>query len=222
MNPETWTAIDRFIENHLVAEDPVLKAAIGAAAAAGLPHIQVSPSQGKFLHLLARMQRARSILELGTLGGYSTIWLARGLEPGGRLISLEAEPKHAEVARANLARAGLADRAEVRVGFAADGLRRLLAEAPPPFDLVFIDADKPGTADYFRTSLKLTRPGSVIVVDNVVRKGELADAASQDPAVLGMRRFFEAAAAEPRVSATAIQTVGSKGYDGFALAWVLG
>ena len=181
----------------------------------------MAPNQGKLLHLWARMVGARSILEVGTLGGYSTIWLARALPPGGRLVSLEAEPRHAEVAAANLDRAGVADVVEVVVGRALDTLPVLAEEGRGPFDLTFIDADKQSNADYFRWAVRLSRPGAVVVVDNVVRGGSVTDAGSDDPAVVGTRRLFEAVAAEPRVSATAVQTVGSKGHDGFLLA-VLG
>jgi predicted O-methyltransferase YrrM len=219
---ETWRSVDRYLEAQLLPPDGALEAALAACAAAGLPEIQVTPIQGKFLHLLARTVGARSILEVGTLGGYSTIWLARALAPGGRLITLEAEPRHAEVARANLDRAGLADRVDVRVGRAADSLPVLAREARIPFDFAFIDADKAGTADYFRWALGMSRPGGLIVVDNVIRKGAILETASDDAAVQGMRRFFEVLAAEPRVSATAMQTVGAKGYDGLAVALVLG
>jgi predicted O-methyltransferase YrrM len=221
MPQERWSAVDSYIGKNLVPADPVLEAALRASADAGLPPISVSPSQGKLLHLLARAQGARSILEIGTLGGYSAIWLARALPSGGRLITLEAEPRHAEVARANLARAGLADVAEVRVGPAQDTLPKLHAAGDGPFDLIFIDADKPGYPDYLPWSVRLSRPGSMIIADNVVRDGAVADSASTDVNVQGVRRFIEMLAAEPRVSATAIQTVGSKGYDGFTLALVL-
>ena len=203
-----------------MSADPALEAALAASAAAGLPAINVSPVQGKLLHLLARAIGARNVLEIGTLGGYSTIWLARALPDGGRLISLEADAKHAEVARANIARAGLEDKVEVRLGMALDLLPGLAAESREPFDFVFIDADKPNNAAYFDWALKLSRPGSIIVVDNVVRDGDVIDAASDSPTVQGVRRFLERLAAEPRVSATAIQTVGTKGYDGFAIALV--
>ena len=201
--------------------DPILDDVLAANAAAGLPAHDVSPSQGKLLHLLARIAGARRILEVGTLGGYSTIWLARALPPGGRLITLEIDPKHAAVARENLARAGFANIARVRVGRALDTLEELYQEAAGPFDFVFIDADKPSNPDYFSWALKMSRPGTVIVVDNVVRKGAVADPASEDAAVRGVRRLNLKMAAEPRISATAIQTVGSKGYDGFAVALVL-
>jgi predicted O-methyltransferase YrrM len=220
MSVEQWSAVDGFITGLLVPPDAALDAAQAESAAAGLPAISVSPNQGKLLHLLARAQRARSILEIGTLGGYSTIWLARALPADGRLVTMEAEPKHAEVARANIARAGLADVVDIRVGRALEMLPRLLSEGMGPFDFVFIDADKESTADYFDWSLKLTRPGSLIVVDNVVRKGAVINADSDDSNVQGVRRFYEMLAAEPRVSATAIQTVGSKGYDGIAIALV--
>ena len=221
MNPEQWTAVDRYINELLMPHDEVLEAALKASADAGLPQIQVSPAQGKLLHLLARIQGAKTILELGTLGGYSTIWLARALPANGRLITLEVEPKHAEVARANIAGAGLADKVELRLGAALDILPKLAAEKLGPFDFIFIDADKVNIPDYFSWALKLSRPGSVIIVDNVIRKGAVTDANSNDPNVQGVRRFNELVAAEPRVSATTIQTVGVKGYDGFTLALVI-
>jgi predicted O-methyltransferase YrrM len=222
MDPERWTAVDRHVTALLVEDDPALAAALEANAAAGLPTIDVSPAQGKLLHLLARAAGARSVLEIGTLGGYSTIWLGRALPPGGRLVTLEAEPRYAAVARGNVERAGLGDLVELRVGRALETLPQLAAEGRGPFDLVFIDADKATTAEYFAWALRLTRPGALIVADNVVRGGALADAASDDPGVVGMRRFLERLAAEPRVSGTVIQTVGAKGYDGFALAVVAG
>jgi len=220
MTQERWTAVDEYIGGLLLQPDPALDAALTDSAAAGLPPINVSPAQGKLLQLLARLQGARAILEIGTLAGYSTIWLARALPPGGRLITLEAEPKHAEVARANIARAGLSDVVELRLGQALETLPRLAAEGRGPFDLIFIDADKQSTAEYFAWALRLARRGSLIMVDNVVRNGAVADADSADPSIQGIRRFNEVLAAEGRVSATAIQTVGSKGYDGFALALV--
>ncbi|MFZ0828308.1 MAG: O-methyltransferase [Verrucomicrobiia bacterium] len=220
MTPEQWTAVDGYINGLLVPRDPVLEAALQACVAAGLPSISVSPSQGKLLHLLARMQRAQTILEIGTLGGYSTLWLARALPAGGRLITLELDPKHAEVARSNFVRAGLSNIIELRLGAALDTLPQLVAEGRGPFDLIFIDADKQGYADYFAWALKLSRRGSVIIADNVVRNGAVIDAHSTDPLVQGVRRFNELLAAERRVSATEIQTVGSKGYDGLALALV--
>jgi predicted O-methyltransferase YrrM len=221
MSQEQWTAVDRYITNLLVPPDPALDAALQSSAAAGLPAINVAPNQGKFLMLLAQIQGARNILEIGTLGAYSTIWLARALPADGHLITLEADPKHAEVARANITRAGLAQVVEVRLGPAQETLPRLIAEGAGPFDLIFIDADKPGYPDYCAWSLKLSRRGTVIVADNVIRDGAVIDPASEDPRVQGMRRFNELLAAEPRVSATEIQTVGSKGYDGFALMVVI-
>jgi predicted O-methyltransferase YrrM len=218
---DRWSLVDRYLARALLPPDEVLEEALRANAAAGLPAIDVAPNQGKLLHLIALVQGARAILEIGTLGGYSTIWLARALPSNGRLVTLEAEPRHAEVARANVARAGLASIVEVRVGKAIDTLPRLVEEGCGPFDLVFIDADKPSNAEYVGWALRLTRPGSVIVVDNVVREGAILDAASDDPRVQGTRRLFEALAREPRLSATAIQTVGSKGYDGFVLARVI-
>lgn len=221
MSTDTWNAVDDYLTATLVKPDGDLEAALRDSEAAGLPAIAVSAPQGKLLHLLARIQGVRNILEIGTLGGYSTIWLARALAPGGRIITLEIDPKHAAVARANLARAGFANQAQVRVGRAVDSLEELARESAGPFDFVFIDADKQSNAEYFAWALKLSRRGTVIVVDNVVRKGAVADAASDDPAVQGVRRLNQAMAAEPRVSVTAMQTVGAKGYDGFALALVV-
>jgi len=212
-----WDNVERYISDTLVQPDAALVAALEASDAAGLPAISVSPAHGKLLWLLARMLGAKRILEIGTLGGYSAIWLARGLAPGGRLVTLEALEKHAAVARKNLARAGLAEVVDVRVGPALGTLPRL----DGPFDLAFIDADKQNNAEYFRWALKLSRPGSLIVVDNVVRDGAVIDARSRDAAVQGVRRLYGLIAAEPRVAATAIQTVGVKGYDGFAIALVL-
>jgi predicted O-methyltransferase YrrM len=218
MSPEQqWTAVDNYINNLLVPTDPVLEAALQVSVTAGLPAISVSPSQGKLLQLLARIQQAQSILEIGTLGGYSTLWLARALPAGGRLVTLELDPKHAEVARANFARANLSSVIELRLGSALDTLPQLVAEGRGPFDLIFIDADKPGYPDYFAWALKLSRRGTVIIADNVVRNGAVIDTNSADPLVQGVRRFNELLAAESRVSATEIQTVGSKGYDGFAI-----
>jgi predicted O-methyltransferase YrrM len=219
MSQQQWTAVDDYITSVLLEPDEALDAARAASAAAELPAIAVSPAQGKLLHLLARMINARRILEFGTLGGYSTIWLARALPPDGRLITLESVRKHAEVARANIARAGLADLVDVRIGEALDTVPRL-AEAEELFDLVFIDADKPHNADYFTWSVRLTRPGGVIIVDNVVRGGNVLEADTADPDVQGVRRLNEVMAAEPSVSATTIQTVGAKGYDGFTIAVV--
>src|SRR6476469_6417552 len=220
MAQDQWTAVDSYIEKLFFAPAFALEAALDSSKAAGLPTINVSPAQGKLLHLLARVQGARSILELGTLGGYSTIWLARALPAEGRLISLEIDPKRAEIARANIARAELANAVEIRVGPAADSLQKLLAKGRGPFDLIFIDADKPGYAEYLTWSLKLARPGTLIIADNVVRKGEVADPASTDDNVQGIRRFNELLATEKRVTTTVIQTVGSKGYDGLALILV--
>ena len=215
-----WTEVDDYIASLLIPRDPALDGALKSSDEAGLPSINVSANQGKLLMLFAKMLNARNILEIGTLGAYSTIWLARGLADGGRLITLEYEPKHAEVAQANLVRAGLSDRVEIRIGRAGDLLPKLVKEGRVPFDLIFIDADKEGYAEYLQWSLQLSRRGSVIVADNVVRKGAVVDPTNSDPNVQGVRRFNELLAAEPRVSATAIQTVGSKGYDGFALALV--
>ncbi len=216
-----WSEVDTYLSGVVLPEDPALDEAVRASESAGLPPIQVSPLQGKLLHMLALMRGARSILEIGTLGGYSTIWLAKGLRHDGRVITLEIDPKHAEVARANVARAGFERIVDVRVGRALDALPRLLAERAGPFDLVFIDADKPSNPEYFAWAMKLTRPGSLIVVDNVVRDGEVADGESTDANVIGSRRVLEAMAAEPRVTSTVLQTVGVKGYDGFALALVV-
>jgi predicted O-methyltransferase YrrM len=217
---EAWQAVDAYIASHLLGEDPVLEAALSANAAAGLPAIDVSAAQGKMLHLFARMTGARRILEVGTLGGYSTIWLARALPEGGRLVTLEIDPHHAEVARANIAKAGLADKVEVRVGPAVETLAKLKDERAEPFDLVFIDADKPSNAAYLRAAIGLSRPGTTIVVDNVIREGGILDPASTDAAVQGTQRLFEMLAAEPRIDATAVQTVGAKKWDGFVLAVV--
>jgi predicted O-methyltransferase YrrM len=217
---ERWSAVDRYLADLLAPSDPALDAALAANAAAGLPAHDVTPSQGKLLYLLARLVNARRILEIGTLGGYSTIWLARALPVGGRVLTLEADSRHADVARANLARAGLAERVELRVGRALDTLAQLARDAHGPFDLVFIDADKQSNPQYLEQSLRLTRRGSLIVADNVVRDGAVLDPASEDASVQGVRRFHERLAREPRLSATAIQTVGSKGWDGFAIALV--
>ncbi len=217
---DLWSDVDAYIESLLVGPDPVLEGALERSRAAGLPSIDVTPTQGKLLQLLARSVGARQILEIGTLGGYSAIWLGRALPPGGRLISLEIDPRHAEVARANLEQAGLAGAVTVRVGRALDSLAELQREGAGPFDLVFIDADKRSNADYFRSALRLSRPGSLIVVDNVIHHGAVVDAESADPAVQGTRRLNETMAREASVSVTEIQTVGRKGYDGFALALV--
>jgi len=217
---DKWTAVDTYINEMLVSADPALDAAQEASVAAGLPVYAVSPTQGKLLYLLAQIQGARSILEIGTLGGYSTIWLARALPRGGRLVTLEFDPKHAEVASANIAGAGLSKMVEVRIGPAMDTLPGLAAEGLGPFDMIFIDADKKNNPGYFKWALKLSRKGSVILVDNVVRDGAVVDPSSADPDIQGIRRLNELLAAEPRVTATAIQTVGSKGHDGFTLILV--
>jgi predicted O-methyltransferase YrrM len=220
MAQDLWTAVDNYIADLFIQQDFALQAALDSSAAAGLPTINVSPAQGKLLHLLARVQGARKILELGTLGGYSTIWLARAVPPDGQLISLEVDPKRAEIARANIARAELANMVEIKVGRAADSMQKLLAEGRGPFDLIFIDADKPSYAEYLQWSLKLSRPGTLILADNVIRKGAVADPASTDENVRGIRKFNEVLAAETRVTTSVIQTVGSKGYDGLALILV--
>ena len=215
-----WNRVDDYIAGHLLGDDPALEAALAANKAGGLPPIDVSATQGKMLHLFARMMGARRILEVGTLGGYSTIWLARALPEDGRLVTLELVPHHAEVARANLANAGLADRCEVRTGPAIDSLDAMIAAGAEPFDLVFIDADKPGNVAYVRAALALSRPGTAIIVDNVVREGGILDPASTDASVQGTQRLFELLAEESRLDATAIQTVGAKKWDGFVLALV--
>ncbi len=220
MSQERWSAVDAYIEERLIAADEVLAAALKGSREARLPAIAVSPAQGRLLALIARIHSARRILELGTLGGYSTILLARTLPADGQLITLELNPDYAEVARVNIARAGLANQVEIRVDPALDSLTSLSAEQPEPFDLVFIDADKQGTPEYFAAALELTRPGGVIIVDNVVRDGAIADPDTEDPRAQGMQRFHDLLAQEPRVMATTIQTVGSKGYDGFTLALV--
>ncbi len=219
MTKEVWNRVDDYI-NDLFIQDAALDAALKASADGGLPAIQVAPNQGKLLMLLARAQNAKRILEIGTLGGYSAIWLARALPKDGALITLELEEKHARVARSNLERAGVADRVDVRVGPALDTLKMLDAEGADPFDFVFIDADKTGYPDYFTWSLKLTHPGSLIIADNVVRDGAIADANSSDAAVKAVRKMNAMMAKEPRVNATILQTVGSKGYDGWAVALV--
>lgn len=222
MNLNQWTQVDSYIVEKLVDTDPVLKSALRKSLDAGLPPHQVSASQGKFLQLLAKACGARRILELGTLGGYSTIWLARGLPPDGRLVTLELNSKYADVARENIAEAGLSQLVEVQLGTALNSLAELAAQNVDPFDLIFIDADKQRSAEYFSSALTLARVGSVIIVDNVVRDGALVDARTDDPSVQGVRRLHELLAVEPRVSATTVQTVGSKGYDGFTMAVVTG
>jgi predicted O-methyltransferase YrrM len=220
MSQDQWTAVDNYVNDLLNPPDAVLDAALQNAQDAGLPSIAVAPNQGKLLSILARSIGAKRILEVGTLGGYSTIWLARALPPDGKLITLEIDPKHAEVARKNIASAGLDQVVDIRVGAALDTLPQLTDEAP--FDLVFIDADKGNNAAYFQWAIKYTHPGSLIIVDNVIRNGAVVDANSQDSSVQGVRRFNDVLAAEKRVIATELQTVGSKGYDGFAIALVIG
>ncbi|MDX3803164.1 O-methyltransferase [Streptomyces sp. AK04-3B] len=218
---QTWTAVDAYFNDLLVEEDDALRAAGAGSEAAGLPPHQVAPNQGKLLHLIARIQGARTILEIGTLGGYSTLWLARALPEGGRLVTLEADERHAQTAAANIAGAGLRDVVDLRVGKASDTLPLLAAElGDERFDLVFIDADKPSNPLYLEWALRLTRPGGVIVGDNVVREGAVTDTASTDPRVQGVRTFTELIAQHPKLTATAVQTVGEKGYDGFVLALV--
>jgi len=217
---DRWAAVDRYFSEQLSLSDPVLDAAMAANKSAELPAIDVAPNQGKLLHMLAQLVGARRILEIGTLGGYSTIWLARALPADGRLITLEFSPKHAEIAHANIARAGLSDLVEIRIGAALDTLPRLQKENSEPFDLIFIDADKSNNSEYVRWALKFSRPGTLIIIDNVVRDGAVIDADSTDKDVQGARRLFELLASEPRISSTAIQTVGVKGYDGFAFALV--
>ncbi|OKH33259.1 methyltransferase [[Phormidium ambiguum] IAM M-71] len=221
MTQTQWTAVDDYITDLLIPSDSALDATIQSTIDANLPKINVAPNQGKLLHILAQIQGASRILELGTLAGYSTIWLARALPPGGKLITLEANPKHAEVARENIDRAGLTKIVEIRIGSALDTLPQLANEGQAPFDFVFIDADKVNIPDYFKWALKLTRRGSVIIVDNVIRKGAVIDADSTDENIHGVRKFNNLLAAEPRVKATTIQTVGSKGYDGLAIALVI-
>ena len=213
--------VDQYLSGLFAPHDTALQNALTASTAAGLPEIQVSATQGKFLHMMARLMKARTILEIGTLGGYSAIWMARALPPNGMLVTLEFDPKHAEVARKNLAAAGLSDRIDIRVGRALDTLPKVASDAIGPFDIVFVDADKESNPDYFTWALKLTRPGSLILVDNVVREGAVLDASSADVSVKGTRRVLDLMAAEPRVSATALQSVGQKGWDGLAMAVVI-
>ena len=216
-----WTQVDNYFGDLLVYADNTLDDALLANERAGLPQIDVTRLQGKFLEFLVRISGARCILEIGTLGGYSTIWLARALPPDGHLVTLEVDPKHAELAQANLDRAGLSGLVEIRVGPAVESLAQLYKDGVEPFDMVFIDADKPSNPAYLGWALKLANPGALILTDNVVREGEIVDAGSEDPSIQGTRRMFDMLAAEPRLSATAIQTVGSKGYDGFAMAVVV-
>lgn len=222
MTQDQWTTVDHYFSDLLAPSDPALDAALNATSEAGMPLINVAPNQGKLLHLLTRMTGARTVLEIGTLGGYSAIWMARALPPEGHLITLEVNPAHATVARANIDRAGLTERVDVRLGPALTTLPQLAEEDAGPFDLVFIDADKSSTPDYLAWALRLTRPGSLIIIDNVVRNGAVADPTSADPDVQGIRRALAMIADEPRLDATALQTVGVKGYDGFALALVTG
>jgi predicted O-methyltransferase YrrM len=219
MNDTTWSSVEEYFEKQLLPPDPVLEAALESSVAAGLPSIQVSASQGKLLHLLALAHRSRRILEVGTLGGYSTIWLARALPSDGHLVTLELEPRHAEVARRNFDRADISRQVELHVGAALTTLTRLRKEQPAPFDFVFIDADKPNNLAYVQAALELSRPGTLIVVDNVVRDGAVV-AKRRDAAGEGVRNMAEWIGREPRLSATVIQTVGDKGYDGFLLARV--
>lgn len=218
MNEELWSAVDAYLAPVVAADDPALTGALARSEAAGLPAIQVSAAQGKFLMLLARMCGARRILEIGTLGGYSTIWLARALPSDGSIITLEIDPAHAAVARANLAAAVPDARVEVRTGPALEALARLGREEVEPFDLLFIDADKPSNPEYLEWALRLSHPGSVIVIDNVVRGGRIVDGTADDPSIAGTRRLFDRLAAEPRLETTVLQTVGAKGYDGMAIA----
>ena len=220
MTADLWARVDAYIQERLVPEDDALRTALAASAAAGLPEIAVSAAQGKMLNLLVRVTRSKRILEIGTLGAYSTIWLARGLDPGGRLTTLEMDPRHAEVALENLTRAGLRDLVEIRVGKALDSLPVLERERAGPFDLVFIDADKENNPLYIEWAVRLGRPGTLVVVDNVVRKGSVLDSASADAAIIGTRRAYDVAGSHPRLAATVIQTVGTKGHDGFMLAVV--
>lgn len=221
MSLRTWTAVDKYVIEKLLRSDQGLDKALERSAEAGLPPINVSPPQGMLLMILARSIGAKRILEVGTLGGYSTIWLARALPQGGRLISLEIDEKHVEVARANVADAGLSEVVEIREGPALEILPELEVERAGPFDLFFIDADKPSNPEYFEWAVRLSRPGSLIIVDNVIREGEVIDAKSRDPNVEGVRRLNDVMASEHRVIATEIQTVGAKGYDGFAIAFVI-
>lgn len=224
-SPSTWAAVDAFVQEQLFEDEPVLAAALARSQEAGLPTLAISPGEGRFLELLVRMTQSRRLLELGTLGGYSAIWLARGLPEDGFLLSLEKDSRYADVARRNIAAAGLGDRVEVRVGDASEALRQLRSEGAPPFDLVFLDADKRSNPVYLKGALALARPGTVIVADNVVRGGAILDPCAEDQAlgeggIEGLRRFFALLGAEPGVTATVIQTVGAKGHDGFAIARV--
>ena len=221
MSQELWTAVDQYINNVAIGGDAALEAASEAAVAAQLPPISVTPAHGKLLHLMARAQGARRILEIGTLAGYSTIWLARAVPAGGRVVTLEANPVHADIALANLTRAGVADRVDIRLGKALETLPQLAVEKQEPFDFTFIDADRTNLAEYFDWAVRLAHAGSVIIVDNIVRKGGVIDASSEDANIKGVRRFAERLSADSRVTATMVQTVGAKGYDGFAMALVV-
>ena len=220
MSEELWANVDQYIADHLLPHDAIMEAALAEMAAAGLPEISVSPPHGKMLMLLAQIQRARLILEIGTLGGYSTIWLGRALPAEGRLITLEYNPKHAEVAKRNIARAGLANLVELRLGPALETLPQLVAENHGAFDMIFIDADKQNYPQYIKWAMKLSRPGTLLVIDNLIRKGAIIEPANNDPLVQGARSSYELLAREAALETTVIQTVGSKGYDGFALALV--
>ena len=220
IDKDLWTSVDNYLTDTLVHPDSALNDAVQANTKASLPAIDVTPNQGKLLHLLARIQRATRILEVGTLGGYSTIWLARALPPNGKLVTLELNPAHASVAAANIKRAGLTALVDLRVGPALDSLARLHAEKPAPFDLIFLDADKENNANYLEWAIKLSRPGTIIIGDNVIRDGDILDPKDSDPRIIGTRAFLEKLGSHPRLEATAIQTVGSKGYDGFAIALV--
>jgi predicted O-methyltransferase YrrM len=220
MTQQLWTSVDDYITRLFIQSDPIMQDTLAASEAAGLPSISVAPNEGRLLMLLAQLCGARNILEIGTLGGYSTIWLARGMVSEGSLITLEANPKHAEIARLNIARAGFTDRVEVRVGPARDTLSQLASEGRRPFDLIFIDADKESYPEYLAWSIKLSRPGTLIIADNVIRDGKILDPTDTDPRVQGARRFNQLLADEPRVKATVIQTVGGKGHDGMAMAIV--
>jgi predicted O-methyltransferase YrrM len=222
MSQELWTAVDNYITENLIPSDPILDEALQTNAREGLPSIDVTPNQGKFLHLLARIHQAHRILEVGTLGGYSTIWLARALPPDGTLVTLEVNPKHAEVAASNIARAGFTSLVEMRVGPALDSLAQLHSENTAPFDLIFIDADKPNNANYLDWALRLSRPGTIIITDNVIREGKIINSDDPDPAIQGTRDMFEKLATDLRLDATALQTVGSKKHDGFVMALVKG
>lgn len=220
MNQEQWTAMDEFLTSQLLPQDAALDAALAASTQAGLPAINVAPNQGKLLNLLAKLRGARRILEVGTLGGYSTIWLARALPAEGRLISLEVDAAHAQVARANVERAGLSKTVSIVLGPAAQTLDQLVADSAEPFDMIFLDADKRSYPEYLRLSLQLSRPGTLIVADNVIRRGQIADHASTDPDVVGLHAFFRQLATNPRLDSTAVQTVGVKGWDGFSMTIV--